>query len=174
MNPLLALKRIFPGRSLLFGAFAAFIIGVFCLGLWRFHVGFLLGWDPRGSADLHERFVEYGYFLFGVYPSPGIAGDHALQGMRNSVYPPHAFPMLSLFFWDWKLAAGKSGRCAYCRSLSFAHELAWFPQASWFWDSGSAYGFDPPFCNDQYHRSIGVGVIRFLFDRHGFAADAFP
>jgi hypothetical protein len=97
IDKLLAFEKSRSSRTLLFVVFGAFLVAVLCLGLWRFHVGLLLGWHPRGSADLHERFVEYGYFLSGVYPSPGVAGDHALPGMRNSVYPPYAFPMLSLF-----------------------------------------------------------------------------
>lgn len=86
-----------PARFLY--SFIALLLGfAFIVGLWRFREGLALGWHSRGSGDLHERFVEYGYFLFGVYPNPEIAGDRALPGMRHSVYPPYAFPMLALFF----------------------------------------------------------------------------
>lgn len=86
-----------PARFLYF--FLALLLGfAFVVGLWRFWQGLKLGWHYRGSGDLHERFIEYGYFLFGVYPSPEIAGDRAVPGMRHSVYPPYAFPMLALFF----------------------------------------------------------------------------
>ena len=60
--------------------------------------GLQLGWALGGSGDLAERWVEYGYFINGVYPDPQLAGERALANMRTSVYPPYAFPMLWFFF----------------------------------------------------------------------------
>lgn len=60
--------------------------------------GLQLGWALGGSGDLAERWVEYGYFINGVYPDPQLAGELALANMRTSVYPPYAFPMLWFFF----------------------------------------------------------------------------
>ena len=51
-----------------------------------------------GDFDMRDRAAEYRCFRQGVYPNQQLAGPNPPPWVRNSPYPPYAFPMLALFF----------------------------------------------------------------------------
>ena len=76
-------------------------------GGYRIADGLVRVWTEDTDCDLRTRSEEYALFGEGFYPDQKV--DPAPEGMKacHSVYPPYAFPMLSVFFEPGGLVQGR-------------------------------------------------------------------
>lgn len=75
--------------------------------VYRIATGTWLVWDENRDWDLQVRFREYSFFSAGWYPHARF--ENPPKGVPGvySVYPPYAFPMLSVFFEPGGLVQGR-------------------------------------------------------------------